>query len=294
MMAARLMTPAILYTQIHTQSWAHRRVRYCHAKTTARPWQDVDYSHLEPLPDPPRRPDLQRTEMTDAFRGLLGPHFADREDVLISGGGYLRREASDDSEQHAPDCVVAFGVDPAAIVARNGYVIGGVGRPPDLVLEVGSRGKGRHDYTVKRDAYLGYGVPEYWRFDHTGGRYHVSALAGDVLVDGEYQAVEIFHEPDGLIWGHSAVLGLDLRWDEGELRFRDRASGEFLLTPEEERAGRLEAERRAEAETARADRAEAEVRRIRERLEELEQVAGVVVAEIPDRGVSAGNCDRTV
>ena len=76
-----------------------------------------------------------------------------------------------------PDCMVVFGVDAAAIVARNGYVIREVGKPPDLVLEVGSSSKGWQDYTVKHDDYLDYGVSEYWRFDHTGGRYHVSGLA---------------------------------------------------------------------------------------------------------------------
>ena len=197
--------------------------------------QRVDHSHVEPLPDPHREPDMNRRRRIRAFDGILVPYFADRGDVLVSGEGYLRHDASNDSEQLAPDCMVAFGVDPVAIVARNGYVTGEVGRPPDLVLEVGSSSKGRQDYTVKRDAYLDHGVPEYWRFDPTGGRYHVSALAGDVLVDGEYQPVEIVHEPDGLIWGHSAVLGLDLCWAAGELRFRDPASGEFLLTPHEER-----------------------------------------------------------
>ena len=224
--------------------------------------QDIDCSHSEQLPDPPRHPDLRRTEVSDAFRSLLGLHFAERDDVLVSGGGYLRREPGNDSEQLAPDCMVAFGVDPVAIVARNGYVTGEVGKPPDLVLEVGSSIKGRQDYTVKRDAYLAHGVPEYWRFDPTGGRYHVSVLAGDLLVDGEYRPMEIAHEPDGLIWAHIAVLGLDLCWDAGDLRFRDPANGEFLLTPHEQRVGRLEAE------TARADRAEAEVRRLRELLEE--------------------------
>ena len=80
--------------------------------------------------------------------------------------------------------------------------------------------------------------------------------------------MEIVHEADGLIWAHSAVLGLDLCWAAGDLRFRDPASGEFLLTPHEQRVGRLEAESRAEAETARAARAEAEVRRLRDLLEE--------------------------
>ena len=100
----------------------------------------------------------------------------------------------------------AFGVeDPDDMEARNCYVIAEVGKPLDFVLEVGSRSTGRQDYTVKRDAYLGYGVPEYWRFDHTDGRYRVSPLAGDVLVAGEYQPVEITHEPDCLVPVHSAV-----------------------------------------------------------------------------------------
>ena len=234
--------------------------------------QAVDHSHIEALLDPVQEPDMQQSQQTYNFRVLLSLHFAGRDDVLISGGGYLCSIGSNASERFAPDCVVAFGVDPSAIVARNGYVIGEVGKPPDLVFEVGTQSKGRLDYTVKRDAYLSYGVSEYWRFDHTGGRCHVSALAGDVLVDGEYQAVEIVHEPEGLIWGHSAVLGLDLFWEAGELRIRDPESGEFLLRPEEEQAARLEAEGRVVAESGRADRtrqeAEAEVQRLRDLLEE--------------------------
>ena len=81
----------------------------------------------------------------------------------------------------------AFGVNPDAIVARNGYVISEVGQPPDFVLEVASRSTGQRDYTVKRAGYAGFGVREYWRFDHTGGRYHDAPLAGDRLVDGEYE-----------------------------------------------------------------------------------------------------------
>ena len=153
--------------------------------------QADDHSRVEQLPDPVREPDMQQSEQIFRFRMLLGTHFAGRDDVLVSGGGYLQGAADSEAESIAPDCLVVFGVDPAAIVARNGYVIGEVGKPPDLVLEVGTRSKGRQDYTVKRDVYLGYGVPEYWRFDHTGGSYHVSALAGDKLVDCEYSPEEI-------------------------------------------------------------------------------------------------------
>ena len=223
----------------------------------------VDYTKLEPLPDPPREPDMQQSEGTYAFRGILSPHFADRDDVLISGEGYLRHEATNDAERLAPDCVVTFEVDPKAIVARNGYVISEVGKPPDFVLEVASRSTGRRDYTEKRDGYAGYGVREYWRFDHTGGRFHDAALAGDVLVDGSYEPLEIVHEPDGLIWGHSEVLGLDLCWRDGDLRFRVPSTGEFLLTPEERRVAQEAAEARAEVAEARIASLEAELRELR-------------------------------
>ena len=232
----------------------------------------VDYTKLEPLPDPPREPDMQQHEHVTYASYSLRAHFADRDDVLISGEGYLRHEATNNAERLAPDCVVAFGVTPDAIVARNGYVISEVGKPPDFVLEVASRSTGRNDYTVKREGYVGYGVTEYWRFDQTGGRYHDAALAGDALVDGEYEPVEITHQADGLIWGHSEVLGLDLCWANGDLRFRDPSSGEFLPTAGEERAARVEAEERANAAEGRANAAEArqaeleaELRRLRGR-----------------------------
>ena len=246
-------------------------------RSALRP-QVADYAHLEPLPDPPKEPDMQQRMGIKAFDGALDLHFAHRDDVLISGDGYLRREASNNAERLAPDCVVTFGVNPEGIVARNGYVISEVGKPPDFVLEVASRSTGRRDYTVKREGYAGYGVQEYWRFDRTGGRFHDAPLAGDTLVDGKYERLPIHEEDDGLLWGHSEVLGLDLCWDDGELRFRDPTTGEFLPTPAEIRAERDAAEDRANAEEARADTerarrlaAEAEAVRLREQLRRLQQ-----------------------
>jgi hypothetical protein len=224
----------------------------------------ADYSHLEPLPDPPRERDMQQDVGINAFRRVLEPHFAHRDDVLIAGGGFLRHEATNDAERLAPDCVVTFGVNPDAIVARNGYVISEVGKPPDFVLEVASRSTGRRDYTVKREGYAGYGVQEYWRFDRTGGRFHDAPLAGDMLVDGRYQPLPIHDEADGLIWGHSAVLGLDLCWDDGEFRLRNPMTGEFLPKPAE-----LQAER--DAAQVERDAALAEAARLREQLRRLQQ-----------------------
>ena len=246
-------------------------------RTALRPPPPGEYAHLEPLPDPLRTPDMQQHIRIAAFDSYLRAYFAQRTDVLVCGGGYLRHEAGNREERLAPDCVVAFGVNPDAIVARNGYVISDVGKPPDFVLEVASRSTGRRDYTVKRAGYAGYGVGEYWRFDHTGGRYHDAALAGDRLVNGVYEPIRINEEPDGVRWGHSPVLGLDLCWERGELRFYDPAAGEYLPSPAELEAQRAAAEARAvgaeaRVATERAARlsAEAELRQLREQLRRLQ------------------------
>ena len=228
-----------------------------------------DYAHLEPLPDPPREPDMQQFLGVHHFASALMPYFGHRDDVLIAGEGFLRHEATNDAERLAPDLIVTFGVNPEGIVARNGYVISEVGKPPDFVLEVASRATGRRDYTVKRDGYAGYGVQEYWRFDRTGGEFHDAALAGDTLVDGRYESLPIHEDADGLIWGHSEVLGLDLCWDDGEFRVRNPSTGEFLLSPVE-----LQAEldsTHAELDSAHAERdaAQAEAARLREELRRL-------------------------
>ena len=56
--------------------------------------------------------------------------------------------------------------------------------------------------------------------------------------------------------GHSDVLGLDICWEHGHLRFYDPAEGRYLMTFDEEADGRLAAE--------------AEVRRLRDELSRLQ------------------------
>ena len=45
---------------------------------------------------------MQQSEQTFRFCALLRPHFANRDDVQISGGGYLRSSGSNASERVAP------------------------------------------------------------------------------------------------------------------------------------------------------------------------------------------------
>ena len=80
----------------------------------------------------------------------------------------------------------------------------------------------RNDYTQKREDYAAFGIPEYWRFDPTGGRRYDAALAGDRLVDGAYQPIEIHGASDDRnLWGRSEALNLTLCWEDGRLRWWD-------------------------------------------------------------------------
>ena len=67
-------------------------------RSTLRP-QIADYAHLEQLPDPPREPDMQQSVGIIAFHLILNPYFSHRDDVLISGEGYLRHEATNNAER---------------------------------------------------------------------------------------------------------------------------------------------------------------------------------------------------
>ena len=237
--------------------------------TKPRPAQPAA-GRLPPLPDPPRKYDMQENTFFEqlAVGNTLGRHlgaFPHRPDsrILLSGEGYLcreRREVRQAGRTCQPDVLVAFEVDAEAIVANRGYVISEVGKSPEWALEVASITTGRRDYIAKRPLYAGFGVQEYWRYDYTGGQYHDAPLAGDRLTpEGGYRPIELHTEPDGIIWGYSEVLELSLCWVPGEvpagrLRFWDRAGGGYLLEPAEEAAranaerdARLAAETRADA-----------------------------------------------
>lgn len=226
-----------------------------------------------PLPDPPRKPDMQ--QFNHYHRAAIGNtvyrHFSHRPDVLVSGEGYLCFERSQiRSGWLEPDLVVAFGVDPVAISDNNGYEIDIVGKSPEFVLEVASRHTGRRDYTVKRDGYARYQVSEYWRFDYTGGQYHDAPLAGDVLVNGKYEPIPLADDRPGKMYGmlsgYSAALDLYLCWDKGRLRFYDPKTDEFLLDPEELEAALGNAQVELDVAQAERDAANERIRMLEQQL----------------------------
>ena len=186
---------------------------------------------LPPLPDPPKLDMEQITHFVLpgdlTVLGLRLDALRPGSTTLVSGNGYLCRTRDDFPRCPYPDVMVAFGIDKELTDIANGYVIDEVGKPPELVMEIASHCTGRRDYFDKREIYANLGVPEYWRFDHTGGDYHDAPLAGDLLVDGRYQPIQMTTEPDGVVWGYSEALGLSLCWVEGRLRYWDRAQQRY-------------------------------------------------------------------
>ena len=160
-----------------------------------------------------------------------------------------------------PDLLVAFDADRDHAFARLGYAMDVQGKPPEFVLEVGSPHTALNDYTTKREGYAAFGVREYWRFDPTGGDRYPAPLAGDLLVDGEYQSIPVAATSEGGYWGLSEVLTLDLYWENGLLRWHDPASQRYLLTHDEETEGRIAAEAAAAEAQARVHQLEEELRR---------------------------------
>ena len=208
------------------------------------------------LPDPPRAPDMQQyVHIANAGTSLMA-HFASRPGTLVSGGGFLCYDTRSHDGWLAPDCVVAFDVDPDAIAERNGYVISEVGKPPDFVLEVASRRTGQADYTRKRFGHAHYGVSEYWRFrPHWWPLSRRAIGLATLLVNGQYEPVDLTDDRPGkmfgMLCGYSEALDLYLCWDNGKLRFYDPKTDEFLMDPTEletalnearERIRQLEAE----------------------------------------------------
>ena len=225
------------------------------------------------FPDPPPPDDMNDYLFLSVpgYPPALIRHLGNRDTTAVMAGIYVSRQLPRTQKGlFYPDLLIAFDVDPEAIIARKGFVIAEQGKPPDFVLEVGSDSTGLRDVREKRAGYANLGIPEYWRFDPSGGEYHRgAALAGDRLVNGRYEPFPIHRTDNGGYRGYSPALNIELRWENGKLLWYDPAEQRYLLSYDEATDESSEARSIAQfqRDTARAERDTAEAERDTARVE---------------------------
>ena len=80
-------------------------------------------------------------------------------------------------------------------------------------------------------------------------------------MNGQYEPIAVEEVEDGVMQGYSTALGLLVRWEHGELRWRDPRTGREIPTFEQEREARLEEREARLAAEARVRELEAELAR---------------------------------
>ncbi len=262
---------------------------------TMRPYRkqgEIDYARLDYDPNEPvLKPEwMEQEQPIQELIRLLASRFTDfgqRPDTFLSSNTILCYDPDDLNVRVSPDVYLAFGVNTQAIRQRRLYLPWEAGKPPDWVLEVASVSTGRADVGRKRAIYARIGVPEYWRFDPKDGEYHGAKLAGDRLVGGSYEPIPLTTAPDGILKGHSEVLGLSLCWDENWPRLYDPATNIYLETWQQDRLAREAAEAQVAVEQA-ARLAERAARRSAENRTAVERTA----REAAEAQVAVEQADR--
>src|SRR5262245_22732668 len=188
----------------------------------------------------------------DALRAYL----QGRDDVYVAGALFLYYEEGNPSAVVAPDVFVVFGT-PNRL--RSSYMLWREPKAPDFVLEITSHRTRAQDQGTKRERYALLGVQEYFQYDPTRD-YLEPPLQGLHLVGQVYQPIPATTSPEGTLLLRSDVLGLELRLEEGTLRFYDPTTGQKLLSHQETIQAQRDAEERARAAETRIAELEARLR----------------------------------
>ena len=220
---------------------------------------------VKEFPAFPPRDDMQNPLVLHEPGWLPGlrRHLGPRETTLVLSETPLGWRHGQRSGILIPDLMIAFNIDREAIIRQRGFAIEEWGRPPDLVLEIASPSTYRNDLGPKLLGYAEYEVPELWFFDREWGLYYPAGLSGNRLFGRVYQPITIHRYAEGMHWGHSDVLNLDLCWEHGALRWYDPVAGQYLLSYDDAEDARAAAEDARAAAEARVRELEAENRRLR-------------------------------
>ncbi|MGH9940128.1 MAG: Uma2 family endonuclease [Blastocatellia bacterium] len=203
--------------------------------------------------------DLHIKAMVDISEALRN-FFARQSDVYVSRDLLLYYVPGNTRKYVVPDVFVVRGVSKGD---RRVYKLWEEGRPPNVVIEISSRETKKADLDRKFHLYEQLGVAEYYVFDPER-RYVKPPFRAWRLSGGKYVEIAVIN---GRV--SSDELGLELVDTGQTLRLLNPATGEFLLTPEEEAAARREEAAARQEEAAARQKAEARAERLAARLREL-------------------------
>ena len=189
--------------------------------------------------------DLHRDLMLDLIETLKA-FYADEPMVYVSGNLLLFYQKDNKRKHVSPDVFVVRGVPNRE---RDNYLLWEEGHPPRFAIELTSSSTRREDTNKKFELYRDVlKVREYFLFDPMED-YLTPSMQGWRLVKDQYRPIRAV---EGRL--PSQTTGLHLERDGNELRLWNPATEAWLPTPTE----------RADHEASRANRAEAELRRLRE------------------------------
>ncbi len=233
--------------------------------STPHPHFNLEAHYPDSDGEPMAESDFQRKPLIYAIEAL-SIYFQPRADVYVSGNMFIYYEQGNPKMVVAPDVFVVIGANKQD---RASYRLWQEPKVPDFVLEITSKSTRSEDQGSKRGVYAFLGVQEYWQFDPTGD-YLKPPLQGLRLVDKNYQELSTAIAPGGGRALYSEVLGLELRCEQGVLRFYDPIASAYLLSHSEAEQARRNAEQAQHNAERRAER-EAVARQVAEaRIEELE------------------------
>ena len=196
--------------------------------------------------------------MTDLY-GILRARYRRDSETFVGIDLLVYYTQDQPSDSVAPDVFVAFGVKNED---RLWYKVWEQRKAPDFVVEMASNSSSRADLGRKKDLYQRLGVREYCVYDPRGGLLWPRLQLFE-LVQGVYEQVTGCTDAGGPLALPSAVLGLELRFEDDRLRLWDPEARQYLLDLDEEHAARLAAERRAQAEALARRELEAQLAELR-------------------------------
>jgi Uma2 family endonuclease len=159
----------------------------------------------------------------------------------------------------APDVMVIFEIPQ---IPYDNYKIWETGKVPSIIFEITSAGTQTQDRDHKKTLYESIGIQEYWLFDPKG-EWIADRLRGYRLQQPDPDLEPVYV---AIADKSSQVLGLRLEVEGSSIGFYRQDTGERLLIPSE-LSEALQAQKQiTEQERLRAEAAEQETQRLRDRL----------------------------